>query len=68
MKPAGLLVYINDIHGLGLAAAQGLYLTTAWYWDCNAETRAFAKRYIDKMQKTPHDESGRLLLRHDELS
>jgi len=53
MKPAGLLVYISDIHGLGLAAAQGLYLTTAWYWDTNAETRAFGKRYFDKMHKEP---------------
>jgi branched-chain amino acid transport system substrate-binding protein len=53
MKPAGLLVYISDIHGLGLAAAQGLYLTTGWYWDTNAETRAFGKRYFDKMHKEP---------------
>jgi branched-chain amino acid transport system substrate-binding protein len=53
MKPAGLLVYINDIHSLGLQAAQGLYLTTSWYWDLNAETRAFGKRYFDKMHKEP---------------
>jgi branched-chain amino acid transport system substrate-binding protein len=53
MKPAGLLVYINDIHGLGLAVAQGLYLTTGWYWDTNEETRAFGKRYFEKMHKQP---------------
>jgi branched-chain amino acid transport system substrate-binding protein len=53
MKPAGLLVYINDIHGLGLQVAQGLYLTTGWYWDTNEETRAFGKRYFDKMKKEP---------------
>jgi branched-chain amino acid transport system substrate-binding protein len=53
MKPAGLLVYINDIHSLGLRAAQGLYLTDGWYWDTNAETRAFGKRYFDKMHKEP---------------
>jgi branched-chain amino acid transport system substrate-binding protein len=53
MKPAGLLVYINDIHGLGLKAAQGLYLTTSWYWDTNKETRDFAKRYFEKMHKQP---------------
>ncbi len=53
MKPAGLLVFINDIHGLGLPVAKGLYLTTAWYWDTNAETPAFAKRYFDKMHKQP---------------
>src|SRR5271168_3242437 len=53
MKPAGLLVFLNDVHGLGLTVAQGLYLTTPWYWDLNAETRAFGKRYFDKMKKQP---------------
>lgn len=53
MKPAGLLVFLNDIHGLGLSVAQGLYLTTPWYWDLNADTRAFGKRYFDKMKKQP---------------
>ena len=53
MKPAGLLVAINNIHSLGLQAAQGLYLTTAWYWDLNEETRAFSKRFFDKMHKEP---------------
>ena len=53
MKPAGLLVFVNNIDGLGLKTAQGLYLTTAWYWDSNAETRAFGQRYFDKMRKYP---------------
>jgi branched-chain amino acid transport system substrate-binding protein len=53
MTPAGLLVFVNNIHGLGLDIAQGLYLTTAWYWDLNAESRAFGKRYLDKMNKEP---------------
>jgi branched-chain amino acid transport system substrate-binding protein len=53
MKPAGLLVAINNIHSLGLEVAQGLYLTTAWYWDLNPETRAFAKRYFEKMLREP---------------
>jgi branched-chain amino acid transport system substrate-binding protein len=53
MTPAGLLVFINNIHGLGLDIAQGLYLTTAWYWDLNAESRAFGKRYFDRMNKEP---------------
>ena len=53
MKPAGLLVYINNIDSLGLQVAQGLYLTTAWYWDTNDETRAFGKRFFDKMKKEP---------------
>ncbi len=53
MKPAGLLVFINNIHGLGLEIAQGLYTTTAWYWDLNPETRAFGKRFFDKMKREP---------------
>jgi branched-chain amino acid transport system substrate-binding protein len=53
MTPAGLLVFVNNIDGLGLKTAQGLYLTTAWYWDLNAETRAFGRRYFDKMKKYP---------------
>src|ERR1700735_1723394 len=53
MKPAGLLVFVNNIDGLGLKTAQGLYLTTAWYWDLNAETRAFGQRYFQKMKKEP---------------
>jgi branched-chain amino acid transport system substrate-binding protein len=53
MKPAGLLVFVNSIDSLGLKTAQGLYLTTAWYWDLNAETRAFGQRYFDTMKKYP---------------
>ncbi|MEO7335287.1 MAG: ABC transporter substrate-binding protein [Caldimonas sp.] len=53
MKPAALLAFISDIHSLGLKTAQGLYLTTGWYWDLNAETRAFAKRYFEVMKKEP---------------
>jgi branched-chain amino acid transport system substrate-binding protein len=41
---AGLLVFISDIHGLGLQTAQGLIFTTTFYWDTNDQTRAFAKR------------------------
>ena len=53
MKPAGLDAYITDIHSLGLQTAQGLFLTSAWYWDLDDDTRAFAKRYFDKMKKEP---------------
>jgi branched-chain amino acid transport system substrate-binding protein len=53
MKPAALLVFITDIHSLGLKTAQGLYLTTGWYWDLNDETRAFAKRFFAKMNRQP---------------
>lgn len=53
MKLAGLLVFINDIHTLGLNATQGLYLTDGWYWDANADTRAWSKRYVARMKKAP---------------
>jgi branched-chain amino acid transport system substrate-binding protein len=41
---AGLLVFLSDIHGLGLQTAQGLIFTETFYWDLNDQTRAFAKR------------------------
>ena len=53
MKPAALLVFISDIHSLGLQTAQGLYLTTGWYWDMNDETRAYAKRFFAKIGRQP---------------
>jgi branched-chain amino acid transport system substrate-binding protein len=53
MKPAALLAFITDIHSLGLESAQGLYLTAAWYWDLNDDTRAFSKRFFDKVGKEP---------------
>jgi branched-chain amino acid transport system substrate-binding protein len=53
MKLAGLLVFINDIHSLGLKTTQGLYLTDSWYWNQNAETRAWARRFFDKVKRMP---------------
>jgi len=53
MKPVGLMVFINNVHAVGLDVAQGFYLTTAWYWDLNDETRAFGKRYLERTQKPP---------------
>lgn len=50
---AGLLVFITDIHSLGLPTTQGMYLTDGWYWDYNEETRKFGRRYFDKMKKMP---------------
>jgi branched-chain amino acid transport system substrate-binding protein len=41
----GFLVFINDVHGMGLKVAQGLLLTEAFYWDMDEDTRAFAKRF-----------------------
>ena len=52
-KLAGLLVFISDIHGLGLQAAQGLQLTSAFYWDQDDATRAWSKRFMDEMKREP---------------
>jgi branched-chain amino acid transport system substrate-binding protein len=46
-KIAGLLIFITDIHSLGLKTAQGLVFTAPWYWDQNDTNRAFAKEYLD---------------------
>ena len=59
MKPAALLAFITDINSLGLQTAQGLYLTTGWYWDLNADTRAFGKRFFAKINREPTmDQAG----------
>jgi branched-chain amino acid transport system substrate-binding protein len=52
-KLAGLLVFISDVHSLGLKTANGLQLTEAFYWDQNDETRAFSKRFQEKMGRPP---------------
>ncbi|MGI9026004.1 MAG: ABC transporter substrate-binding protein [Burkholderiaceae bacterium] len=53
MKVAALLVFINDVHSLGLPTAQGLLATDSWYWDKDADSRAWSKRYFEKMKKEP---------------
>lgn len=53
MKLAGLLMTINDIHGLGLPVAQGLLMTDSWYWDKDEASRKFASRFFQKMKKMP---------------
>src|SRR5579864_5132788 len=50
---AGLLVLITDVHSLGLSAAQGLLLTTSFYWDMDDKTREWSKRFFAKMNKMP---------------
>ncbi len=57
---AGLLVFITDVHGLGLQTAQGLIFTEAWYWDLNAASRAWAKRFApqNKGQYPSMDHAG----------
>jgi branched-chain amino acid transport system substrate-binding protein len=51
---AGLLVWITDIKELGLETAQGLILTNAFYWDRDDETRAWSKRFFERMKRVPH--------------
>jgi branched-chain amino acid transport system substrate-binding protein len=45
---AGLLVFLTDIHALGLPTAQGLIITNTFYWDMNDQTRAFSKRFAER--------------------
>jgi branched-chain amino acid transport system substrate-binding protein len=53
-KLAGLLVFINDVNTLGLEVAQGMLLTTAFYWDRDEESRAWAQHYFQRMNKMPN--------------
>jgi branched-chain amino acid transport system substrate-binding protein len=50
---AGMLVFITDIHALGLDKAQGMLLTTAFYWDMNDETRKWSERFKAKVGRMP---------------
>ena len=52
-KLAGMVVFLNDIHAMGLDVTQGLMLTTGWYWDMNDEARAWAKRYEARVGSMP---------------
>ncbi|OZI39214.1 ABC transporter permease [Bordetella genomosp. 1] len=53
MKMAGLLVFINDIHSLGLEATKGMYLTDGWYWDQSDAARAWSKKFEAKIGRKP---------------
>ena len=48
-KLAGMLIFLSDVHSLGLQTAQGLQLTESFYWDLNDATRAWSKRFGEKM-------------------
>jgi branched-chain amino acid transport system substrate-binding protein len=50
---AGLLMFITDVHSLGLKITQGMYLTEGFYWDLNAETRAWSRRFFEKHKRMP---------------
>ncbi len=53
MKLAGLLIFINDIHSLGLNVTQGMQFTDGWYWDQNEETRAWSKKFEARVKRKP---------------
>ncbi|TFZ03169.1 ABC transporter substrate-binding protein [Ramlibacter henchirensis] len=53
MKLAGLLLFIGDVHGLGLETTQGMYLTDNWYWDLNDQSRTWSRRFFSMMKKMP---------------
>jgi branched-chain amino acid transport system substrate-binding protein len=53
MKLAGLLMFVNDVHAVGLNVTQGMYLTDGWYWDTNDESRAWAKKFMARNKKAP---------------
>jgi branched-chain amino acid transport system substrate-binding protein len=53
MKVAGLLVFITDVHSLGLANAEGLQLADSWYWNQDEASRTFAKRFFGKYKRMP---------------
>ena len=55
---AGFLVFITDIHALGLEVAQGLSFPSSFYWDGNAESRAFAKRFMAERKSAPTKEQA----------
>ena len=53
MKVAGLLVFINDVHSLGLANTEGLQLADSWYWNKDDASRKFANRFFAKYKRMP---------------
>jgi branched-chain amino acid transport system substrate-binding protein len=55
MKMAGLLVFVTDIHSLGLRNTEGLLLTTSWDWNLNDKTREFGRKFFSKTKRMPTD-------------
>lgn len=53
MKLAALMMFISDVHALGLPATKGMYLASAWYWDLNDQSRAWSKRFYSRTKKMP---------------
>ena len=57
-KLAALLLFITDVNSLGLETAQGLNFTETFYWDMNDQTRAFSKRFQERMKNHSHADHG----------
>ncbi|MCZ2103146.1 MAG: ABC transporter substrate-binding protein [Burkholderiales bacterium] len=55
MKVVGLLVFVTDVHSLGLKNTEGLLLTSSWDWNLNDKTRAFGKKFFEKTKRMPTD-------------
>ena len=53
MKLAGLLMFINDVHSLGLKATQGMYQTDSWYWNQSEASKAWSRRFFEKFKRMP---------------
>lgn len=53
MKVAGLLVFINDVHAVGVQTAEGLQVADSWYWNQDDESRRFATRFFEKFKRMP---------------
>ncbi|ADP13608.1 receptor family ligand binding region family protein 1 [Achromobacter xylosoxidans A8] len=53
MRLAGLIMFINDIHAMGLPASQGMYLTDSWYWNTSDETRAWGRAFFERRKAMP---------------
>lgn len=58
----GYIVFITDVHSLGLDLAKGLYVTESFYWDQNDQTRAWSKRFLDRHGKMPSKEQANTYL------
>ncbi|QKI79487.1 ABC transporter substrate-binding protein [Achromobacter xylosoxidans] len=53
MRLAGMIMFINDIHAMGLETAKGMYLTDSWYWNASDETRAWAQKFYERRNAMP---------------
>lgn len=53
MRLAGMIMFINDIHAIGLPASQGMYLTDSWYWNTSDETRDWARKFFERRKAMP---------------